>query len=146
MDVTTSQMKKKLCLVEHKVPTKLIIMSAWTAMMILYFYCDFLSLFKPGTLESMIDGRMGLMAVSQMSLFTAGVLMAIPTLMILVSTLAPAHLNRILNMVASVVYVLVNIGNLIGETWGYYYLFGLLELGVVVFIFITALRWPKETA
>lgn len=139
-------MKEKSGLIEHKVDTKLIIMSAWIAVMCLYVYCDIYSLYRPGQLDDMSQGKMGFLDVSQTSLFWAGVLMVIPSLMILVSTLAPARVNRILNLLTSAIFVLVNIGNLIGEAWAYYYLFGLLELGLVILIFIISLRWPRQAS
>ena len=137
-------MKEKTALVERTVDTKLIIMAAWIAMMCLYVYCDMYSLFRPGQLGSMTNGKMGFFDVTQASLFWAGVMMAIPSLMIFVSVLATAGVSRIINIVASAIYILVNIGNLIGETWAYYYLFGLLELGMVIFIFVKSLRWPRQ--
>lgn len=138
-------MEKKSSLVEQKVNIKLIIMSAWIALMCLYIYCDIFSLYRPGTIGSITSGKMGFLDVSQMSLFFASLLMVIPSIMILVSTLATARASRIINVVTSVIYFLVNIGNLIGETWGYYYLFGILEIGMVVLIFIISLKWPKES-
>jgi len=137
-------MAKKLSLVEQKANIKLIIMSAWIALMCLYIYCDIFSLYRPGTIGSITSGKMGFLDVSQMSLFSASLLMVIPSVMILVSTLATARICRNINVVTSAIYFLVNIGNLAGETWAYYYLFGLLEIVVVIFIFVISLRWPKE--
>lgn len=139
-------MKEKTALLERKVDTKLIIMAAWIAMMCLYIYCDMYSLYRPGQLDSMMQGKMGFFEVSQTSLFWAGVLMVIPSLMILVSVLATARVGRIVNIVVSANFVLVNIGNLIGEAWAYYYLFGLVELGLVIFIFVISLRWPRQAS
>jgi len=138
--------KEKTALLERKVDTKLIIMAAWIAMMCLYIYCDMYSLYRPGQLDSMMQGKMGFFEVSQTSLFWAGVLMVIPSLMILVSVLATARVGRIVNIVVSANFVLVNIGNLIGEAWAYYYLFGLVELGLVIFIFVISLRWPRQAS
>ena len=138
-------MEKKSPFVEQKVNVKLIIMSAWIALMCLYIYCDIFSLYRPGTIGSITSGKMGFFDVSQMSLFSASLLMVIPSIMILFSTLATARASRIINLVTSVIYFLVNIGNLIGETWGYYFLFGLLEIGVVILIFVISLKWPKES-
>jgi hypothetical protein len=140
-----AEMKEKPSLVERRVDTKLVIMAAWIAMMFLYIYCDFYSLFRPGEIAKISSGRMGFMAVSQMSLFAAALLIAVPSMMIFVSALASARLGRILNMAASALYFLVDIGNLIGETWGYYFLLGILEAGLVVLIFIVSLRWPRHS-
>ena len=95
-------MNGKVVFVERKVDIKLIIMSAWVALMCLYLYCDFFSLYRPGQLGSISSGKMGPFDISQAGLFWAGVLMVIPSLMILVSTLAPASVNRILNLVAKI--------------------------------------------
>jgi len=48
---------------------KLILMSAWIALMFLYIYCDYFSLSKPGHIGSISGGDMGFMKVTQMSLF-----------------------------------------------------------------------------
>jgi hypothetical protein len=139
-------MNEKTSLVERRVDTKLILMSAWIVLMWLYIYCDWFGLFRPGIISSMMSGKMGPLDVSQASLFLGGLLMVIPSLMILVCVLATARLSRIVNLAASAIYFLVNIGNLAGEMWAYYYLFGLLEFGLVILIFIVSLRWPRQGA
>lgn len=137
-------MKGKRPLVESRVDTKLVLMALWIALMFLYLYCDWYSLYRPGYIAEMSSGRIGFFGVSQASLFWLSLLMVIPTVMIIVSALAKARAGRAINMAASAAYFLVNIGNLIGEVWAYYYLFGLLETGLAVFIFIVALRWPRR--
>lgn len=137
-------MKNKRLLVERTVDIKLILMAAWLTLMCLYIYCDILSLYRPGQLSNMINGKMGPFDVSSMGIFWAALLMVIPSIMILISPLASARVSRIINVIVSPLYFLINIGNLISETWLYYYLFGVLELALTVFIFITAFRWPKQ--
>ena len=139
-------MKARSSLVDHRVDTKFILMAAWTAIMCLYIYCDIYSLYRPGQLGHMLDGKMGPFDVTQAGLFLAGLLMVVPSLMILLSVLAPARAGRVANLVAGVLYFLVNVGNLFGEGWAYYFLFGLIELGLAVFIFVVALRWPRQGA
>jgi hypothetical protein len=139
-----SRMIEKNALVERKVDTKLVIMSAWISLMFLYIYCDYFSLYRPGQLGSIAGGELGFMDVSQLSLFFASALMVIPSLMILVSALSAARVGRVVNLAASAIYFLVDIGNMLGETWGYYFLFGLLEAGLAIFIFVISLRWPRQ--
>jgi hypothetical protein len=138
-------MANKLSLAEYKANPWLVIISAWITLMCLYLYCDIITLFRPGTIEGIISGKMGFLDVSQTSLFSAAFLMVVPSIMILVSTILAARISRLINLTASVAYFLVNIGNLIGETWAYYYLFGLLEIAVVILIFTISLRWPKDS-
>jgi hypothetical protein len=139
-------MATKSSFVEFKSNPRLSVMSLWIALMVLYLYCDFLTFFRPGTIQGILDGKMGILDASPASLLSAAVLMAIPTLMIPSSALLSARLARILNLAASAAYLLVNFGNLLGETWAYYWLFGLLEISAVIAIFFIAFRWPKEKA
>jgi hypothetical protein len=145
-EIKELHVKDKPALLDHKVDTKLIIMSAWITIMCLYMYCDIFSLYRPGYIDSIARGKMGFLDISQMSLFFASLLMVIPSMMIFASALAVARVGRIVNLVISPIYFLVNIGNLLAESWAYYYLFGLLELGLVILIFIISLRWPKQSS
>lgn len=139
-------MKTKKPLENPKVNVKIVIASAWAAMMALYIYCDYFSLYRPGHFADIAAGKMGFMAISQASLFSAGILMAIPALMILMSVLLPARANRPANCIASCLYILVNFGNLVGETWIYYIMFGVLELAIAVYILVSSIRWPRSDA
>lgn len=87
---------------------------------------------------------MGLFDVSQGTLVVASLIVMIPAAMIVVSLLLPARANRTLNLVLAVLYTLVNISNLAGEEWAYYYLFGIAEIAITLHIFVTAWRWPLE--
>lgn len=127
-----------------KADAKVILAFAWAALVGLYLYCDWFTLFKPGVLEGMRAGKMGPFEVSQTSLALASLLMILPILAAPASVLLPARAGRILNLVLAPLYFLVNIGNLLGESWIYYYLFGVLELALTAGIFLIALKWPKE--
>jgi hypothetical protein len=118
--------------------------AAWTALIALYIYADSLSLYRPGQIEEVRNGVMGPVDVSQATLLLASAIVIIPAVMIVSSLLLPAGANRSLNLVLALLYTLINIGNLIGETWAYYLLFGVAELGITAFIFFTAWRGPRE--
>src|SRR5687768_9422088 len=106
--------KKSTGIVEDvKLNVKMKLSALWIAMMLLYIYADILSLFRPGQIEEMIEGRMGPFPVTQLSLLTASILMIIPAVMVFLSlTLKPAF-NRWTNIAVGVLYTLVNISNLI---------------------------------
>jgi hypothetical protein len=118
--------------------------AAWTALIALYIYADFLSLYRPGQIEEVRNGVMAPVDVSQATLLLASAIVIIAAVMIVSSLLLPAGANRSLNLVLALLYTLINIGNLIGETWAYYLLFGVAELGITAFIFFTAWRGPRE--
>ena len=115
----------------------------WTALMLLYIYCDIYSTFRTGFLEEAMAGKMGPFDVSQITLAAFGALMLIPILMIPACLFIKANIIKWANIIVGIIYALVNIGNLIGETWVYYWLYGILELAVTVSIIIFALKWEK---
>ena len=113
----------------------------WVSMMLLYIYADILSLFRPGQVEEMIDGRMGPFPVTQGSLLTASILMIIPAVMVFLSITLKPTVNRWVNIVFGALYTLVNISNLIGETWIYYLSFGVVEIVLALLIIWHARKW-----
>ena len=139
-------MSEKPELVERKVDVKIVLMAAWASFMFMYVYCDIFSFHRADVINGILAGKIGPFEVSQMGLLLFGVLLAIPGLMILVTARAKARLGRAVNLAVSLIYFLVNIGNLVGETWAYYWLYGILEQGLAAFIFVTALRWPRQAA
>jgi uncharacterized paraquat-inducible protein A len=130
-----------------KVNTKIKLAAAWMALIAFYIYADFLTLYRPGVIDEIQRGVMGPFDVSQVTLLVASLIVMIPAVMILLSLLLSARLNRSLNMALAILYALVNISNLVGEEWwAYYFLFGIGEIGVTVYIFLTARRWPVRGA
>lgn len=117
----------------------------WTALMMLYIYADIYSLYRPGQLEHIQSGLMGPFQVTQTALLLASILTAIPALMIFLSLALTAKVNRIVNMLLGCVYILVSVGNLMGETWIYYLMYGVIELLIFVLIIFYAFKWPVKT-
>jgi hypothetical protein len=128
-----------------KVNTKIKLAAAWAALMALYIYADFLSLYQPGQIDEVRRGLLGPFEVSQATLLVASLIVMIPALMIVVSLLLSARASRSLNLVLATLYTLVNISNLVGESWVYYFLFGITEIAITVLIFFIAWRWPAKT-
>ena len=113
-------------------------------MIALYIYADFLSLYRPGQIDEVRRGVMGPLEVSQATLLLASLIVMIPAVAIVLSLLLPARVNRSLNLVLAILYTLVNISNLVGERWAYYFLFGIAEIAITIYVFFTAWRWPLE--
>jgi hypothetical protein len=133
-------MKKQL--VDVAVNTKTVMAVLWITLMFLYAYCDILSLYRPGQVQAILDGKMGFLAVTQGSLAAASALMIVPALMALVNVLVSAPAARIADIAAGACYFAVTVGNIISETWAYYLLFGVIELILVVVICVKAIKWP----
>ena len=127
-----------------KIITRFKLIGLWITLMLLYIYCDIYSFHRTGYIDEMSAGKIGPFEVSQGLLAAFGALMIIPTLMILVCLFLNQKINKWFNIVIGALYTLVNIGNLVGETWVYYWIYGLIETAITVIVIITAIKWKKE--
>jgi len=124
-----------------KIPVKVLLSALWAALMFLYIYADHFSLFKPGQIEEMAAGRMGPFPVTQGSLLSAAILMLISALMVFLSLALTSKVSRWANIILGVLYTAVNVWNLVGETWAFYLLLGLVEIALTLLIVGYAWRW-----
>jgi hypothetical protein len=130
--------------VEDSVGVKVKLAGLWATLMLLYVYADILSFFRPGEIAEIESGKLGPFDVSQSSLVIASLIVILPALMIALSLMLRASLNRPANLALGLVFTLVNVGNLVGESWVYYFLFGLLEIALTLTIVATAWNWPRR--
>ncbi len=131
------------------VPVQLKLAAAWISFMFLYIYVDYLSLYKPGFIDELLGGTVHEFDIGPTFVAMAITLMAIPILMILLSTTLPARFNRTLNIVVAALYIPVSIYNAAGESWSYSYFYGLsigLEVLLLGFILRCAWSWPRGSA
>ena len=109
--------------------------------MFIYIYADILKLFTPGVIQEMMSGRQGPFATTQGSLLAAAVLMMIPAVMVSLSLTLKRQVNRWANIILGVLYTAVNISNAVGETWAFYLLLVVVEIGLTVLIVGQAWKW-----
>ena len=131
-------------LVNSRQDIKALLSGLWVVLMILYLYCDFLSLYKSDAISMMMEGHMGPIQANQITLLFASLLMIAPAFMVFLSLCLKAKVNRWLNIVAGSTYTLVGIGNVIGESWIYYIIFVTLEMAVTVSIVALSIKWPRR--
>ncbi len=136
--------KKSTEMADVQINVKLKLATLWVALMFLYVYADILSFYRPGHIEEITAGMMGPFPVTQAGLLSAAILMAIPSVMVFLSLALPAGVNRWTNLLCGVLYTLVNISNLIGESWAYYITTGVVEIVLTLLIMGYAWQWPKS--
>ncbi|WP_246086676.1 DUF6326 family protein [Nocardioides humi] len=118
--------------------------AAWTSFMFLYAYVDILNFFTPGVIEDILDGRVFEFDLSQTFSTAALTLMAIPILMVVLSTTLPAGVSRTANLVVATLYVPVTAFNAVGESWLVFYGLGIvLEVILLALIIRYAWSWPR---
>ncbi len=138
--------QSRTALEDLRMPVQAKLAAAWTSFMFLYIYVDYLTLYVPGVVDDILAGVVFEFDISQTFVVTALTLVAIPILMILLSTMLPARANRITNLVVASLYVPVSMFNAVGESWLYYYGLGVvLEVILLAVILRLAWAWPRRT-
>ena len=125
-----------------KINVKMKLSALWVALMLVYIYADILSNFKPGAIGKVMGGFMGPFPVTQGSLLSASILMIIPAVMVFLSLTLKHQVNRWANIILGVLYTLVNLSNMIGETsWIFYMSFVVVEIALTLLIVGYAWKW-----
>ena len=131
---------------EAQLPVRAKLAAAWTSFMFLYIYVDYLGLYKPGFIDEILVGVVYEFETGPTFVSLGLTLMAIPILMILLSTALPARVSRATNLVVASLYIPVSMFNAAGESWTYSYFYGLsigLEVLLLAFILRAAWTWPR---
>ena len=130
-------------------PVQAKLAAAWASVMFLYIYVDYLALYKPGFLDDLLAGTVHEFDLGPTFVAMALTLMAVPSLMILLSVTLPARVNRTVNLVVAALYIPVTVFNAAGEPWSYAYFYGFsigLEVLLLAFILRSAWTWPRRIA
>jgi hypothetical protein len=138
--------KTTTALHDPQLPVRAKLAAAWTSFMFLYVYVDYLALYKPGSIDDILVGVVHEFDTGPTFVALALTLMAIPILMILLSTTLPARVNRAINLGVATLFVPISMYNAAGESWTYSYFYGLsigLELLILAFILRSAWTWPR---
>jgi hypothetical protein len=126
------------------VPVQLKLAAAWTSFMFLYIYVDYFALYKPGFIDDILVGVVFEFQISQTLLTVFLAALAVPSLMILLSTTLPARANRATNLVVASLYIPFSAFNAVGESWTYFYGLSIgLEVLLLAFILRSAWTWPR---
>jgi hypothetical protein len=138
--------KSTTALHDPPVPVRAKLAAAWASFMFLYIYVDYLALYKPGFIDDILAGVVHEFDTGPTFVALGLTLIAIPSLMILLSTTLPARVNRATNLVVATLYIPVSMYNAAGESWTYFYFYGLsigLEVLLLAFILRAAWTWPR---
>jgi Family of unknown function (DUF6326) len=130
-----------------RMPVQAKLAAAWTSLMFLYIYVDYLHLYRPGVIHDILAGVAFKFDTSQTFVVIALTLVGIPALMVMLSMTLPARANRTLNLVVASLYIPVSAFEVAGESWMYFYGLGVvLEVIILAFILRSAWTWPRRTA
>lgn len=117
-----------------KVNVKTILAALWTAQFLLWTFGDMLALLQE--IDEPVD--------DELLLFVAVPLAMIQTLMIVFSLVGKPEVMRWANIIAALVFVLINLGYLAEASAGWQFLLGIAYLLADVLIIFYAWNWPKH--
>jgi hypothetical protein len=121
--------------------------TAWTSFMFLYIYVDYFALYTPGFIDDILVGVVWKFDINQAFVTIGLTSVAIPILMILLSTTLPARANRATNLVVASLNIPYAMFNAVGESWTYFYGLSIgLEVLLLAFILRSAWTWPRTTS
>ena len=122
--------------------------AAWTSLMFFIIYIDYFHLYQPGQIDDIRSGVIFKFDISGNLMSIFFVIIAIPTLMIMLSMTLPARMNRVTNLVVASLYSPFLILNFVGAPSDYAFYYALtigLEVLLLAFILRAAWTWPRRT-
>ena len=141
--------KNATTLEDVKINIKIKLSALWVTVMFLYLYADVRGFYQTGAIEKLIAGEVGLagMQITQGWLLGVAMIMTIPSVMIFLSLVLKAKVNRWANIILGIVYtVIMLITMLLPGAWAYYIFLGIVEMVLTVLIVLYAWKWPKQEA
>jgi len=131
---------------DTQIDVKIVLSGLWVAMLFLFAFVDIFGLFRSDIIDGALAGEVPGqdITINQTFLAAATGYILIPSLMVAVSLMAPAKLNRRLNIGVSLFYAISIAALCIGESWIYYLVGSFFEVVLLLLATRTAWRWPTD--
>jgi Family of unknown function (DUF6326) len=127
---------------DTKVGVRLKIAALWTAVLFLFAYGDILGFFQRGQIEEVISGEISGIAITQLFLFAASAYVAIASVMVFLALVLRPTINRWVNIVLPILYIVSVVASVIGES-AYFYFLSIVESALLLLIVRYAWTWPR---
>lgn len=126
-----------------KMDVKLKLAMLWASFMFLYTYIDYFHIYMPSTLKDIRKRRVFVFDITQEFLLVALFFVVIPVLLIFLSVVLAAKVNRWTNIIVATVFICYLLFNLAGEAWVYMY-FTAADVVLLCLIIRYAYKWPRQ--
>jgi len=138
-----TQKTQQNTLEDIKVNVKIKLATLWTSLMFLIIYLDYFALYMPGVIKDILIERVFVFDISQGFLLAAFAMVTIPALMIFISVVLPAKVNRWVNVIIAAINIPLLLFNLAGEAWVHMVIGAVLEVVLLCLIIRYAWKWPR---
>jgi len=132
---------------DTKVDVKIVLSGLWISMLFVFAYVDIFTFWRADVINGALAGEVSGtdFEVNQAFLTLTTIYILIPCLMVVVSLLARPTVNRLVNIVASLLYLATVAASCIGEEWLYYLLGSVVEGILLLGIARVAWTWPQTS-
>ena len=144
----TMNMTRTADLQDTKVDVKVLLCGLWISMLFVFAYVDIFGFWRADVVNGALVGRIpgpGF-EINQAFLVLTTIYILLPSLMVIVSLVAPARMNRTTNIVVSLTYAASVVVSIVGDTWIYYILGSVVEVMLLLAIARAAWTWPRNPA
>lgn len=138
---TTNNMQHQL--EDVKVNVKIKLAALWTCFMFLYIYVDYYHLYMPDALNQILAGKVFVFDITWKFLVIALISTSIPALMIFLSVVLPAKVNRVVSITIAMIYVPYTLFNLAGDAWIHMIFGAAVEVTLLALIIRYSWKWPR---
>jgi hypothetical protein len=127
-----------------KMSPKILFTILWVFYSLNFMYADTLSSLEPGVLQMHLTGYTadGTVKITEGFLLGTAVMFEIPFLMIVLSWVLRYRANRLVNIIAALLFILAQIGSLfLGIPSPAYIFYTVIEIAGLLLIVLNALKW-----
>jgi hypothetical protein len=127
-------------------PVQARLAAAWTSFMFLVIYIDYFHLYQPGEIDVIRGGDIFVFEISGTLMTVFFALIAVPSLMVLLSVALPARVNRVTNLVVAALFIPICAFNAAGASsdWALYYAATIgVEVLILAYILRSAWAWTR---
>lgn len=138
---------RRTVLQNSKLDEKIVLSGLWSSMLLVFAYVDIFGFWRRDVIKGALIGVVpdtGLI-IDQAFLALATVYVLVPSLMVVASLLIPAKVNRVTNIIVSLLYLVSIVVTVLGERWIYYILGSVVEMVLLVAIVYVAWAWQKRS-
>lgn len=129
--------------IDSKVNLKLKLASLWTSLMFLIIYLDYFHLYMPSSLADIQTGKVYVFDINQGFLMIAFIMVTIPSLMIFLSVVMSAKINRWTNIIIATIYIPFILFNLSGKAWTHMITGAIIQVILLFIIIHYAWKWSR---
>ncbi len=131
---------------DQRTDVKIVLGGMWISMLFVFAFVDIFAFWRADVINGALVGKIPVtgFTINQSFLLNATLYVLLPSLMVTISLLTPARLNRPANLVASLVYLASVVVTMVGETWMYYLVGSTVEVLLLLAIARAAWTWPRR--